>query len=428
VNVRILAGTTEGYHGALGLGFKGGDIEGGGVVGVRSNKGPAMIGEISGNVFRGVDVGAVAWSFSSNETSKSSGNIKGGGVIGAYSSASVAIQGISGNRFDGIRVSAEGVIAGGGVAGINAVKQETNSSVLGGFAGNSVTRSSVYAGYGLQGGGVVGVTAASAASGMTFTAITELSGNLFEGILVESDRYIRGGGVVGLYGTGGDGVMVLDSLHDTVFRGITVNTGGDAGGAGITPARGTYIAGGGILGLLGSSGSFASVSSVENAVFEANRVNSGAYIDGGGIIGVNVTDVPAFYSSLQTVKGSVFRDNAVSAENGWIMGGALYTYGLISEMAIIDSVFEDNAFTAAIDEPSVYASGPIEVKARVYGTVTVDTGRARADSAPNTVVLEATPGKKVVFSGNTVADGFDPAAAPRASSLYFGTRRWSKPL
>ncbi|MDR3154582.1 MAG: autotransporter outer membrane beta-barrel domain-containing protein, partial [Deltaproteobacteria bacterium] len=85
-------------------------------------------------------------------------------------------------------------------------------------------------------------------------------------------------------------------------------------------------------------------------------------------------------------------------------------------LTISDTVVTGNRFEARITDSSKYSTGGLALEARVYGTVTVDTGILRPDNLPNTLVLAAAAGDTEI-SGNTAAEG---GGERPANSLYFG--------
>ncbi|MDR1037968.1 MAG: hypothetical protein LBT40_15810, partial [Deltaproteobacteria bacterium] len=424
VNISVTAGTSKAWTSGQGWAlFRGGDIEGGGVIGLRSNKGPAEIGEINGNVFRGITIETLTRTAALSDTNKGTGSIRGGGIIGVQSSSSASIAKLSNNYFDDIAVSADGFILGGGVVGINAAAiDETTASVLQNFSNNHISNTSIYTAYGITGGGVVGVVTSGSA---TFAASIGFSGSIFTKINIETDKFIKGGGIIGFSGQNVGDNVILSSLIGNYFENIVVNTGLKINGIdGITDTvSGSYIEGGGIIGLL-TNGALSSVGDISDNIFKNLTINSGAYIDGGGIIGVNGKINTTVYAGVETMTNNEFSGNRVTAENGSIMGGIFYSYGLYDDMIIQDSILIDNHFEAKISEMSAYASGTFDTgyqaPALVYGTVTIDTGLSRSPGELNTLVLTTSPDKDTVFSKNTVVDDWSNGEIRKAYSIYFG--------
>ncbi|MDR1165230.1 MAG: hypothetical protein LBO66_05045 [Deltaproteobacteria bacterium] len=422
INISVTAGTTETWVGLQGAGlYTGGDIEGGGVIGVRSNKGPADMEEVKGNVFRGITVTALTRSPSMTATTKANGNIKGGGVIGVHSSSSAQISSLEDNYFDDIAISAAGFILGGGLVGVNASSVDSSASVMQNFTRNSVTDTTVYAAYGITGGGVVGVVTSGTA---TFAASVGFSDSVFKGVTVETDKFIRGGGIIGMSGQTQYDNVLSSALSGNLFEDIIVNTGSPVSGAySASAASGTYIEGGGVIGLLGN-GAVSSVKNISANAFKNITVNSGAYIDGGGIIGVNGRVNTTVYAGVETMTDNVFLDNRITAENGSIMGGIFYSYGLSGDMTIKNATFKNNYFAAVVSDQAAYSPGTFgtgfAAPAVVYGTVTIDTGLQKAGNLPNKLTLTASSGEETIFSGNVAMDEWGSGDARASYSIYFG--------
>jgi hypothetical protein len=292
-------------------------------------------------------------------------SIEGGGVIGASSADITAGIGISGNNFSNVTVdiAADGSITGGGVVG------------------------------------------ASSASGTASVEITD-GGNNFSDVEVvtAAGGYITGGGVIGA--SSASGIALIGNFSENM-RSVTVSAG-------------SYITGGGLIGVhSGSSGAF--LGTVTDSAFRA-AVTAGTYINGGGLIGVTggVVSSTDALTGVGLIERTVFSGNEVTANNGQILGGAVYTYALapattgdlygLDSGMIRDSQFTDNTFTSTISDPNPYVAAG--VTAKVYGTVTIDTGLAGTDN----LTLSATSGHSTTFKNNVIND----AASTRYNSLYFG--------
>ncbi|MDR2076977.1 MAG: autotransporter outer membrane beta-barrel domain-containing protein, partial [Desulfovibrio sp.] len=274
---------------------------------------------------------------------------------------------LTGNAFTGVETTVTGDIAGGGVAGAHS--GYSNDAARPGVAGS-----------------------------------LNISGNRFSGVSVSS-RHLSGGGVIGFdaAGTSTHGASAyIDSLSDNIFDSPTVTTGG-------------FISGGGVLGVRSESG-ISWIGSIVRNIFQGAKITAGSYIDGGGLIGATgeMTGAATQLIGIGEISGSRFSGNTVTANDGQIMGGAVYSYGLAVPMTISDSVFTDNTFTSLIDNTHNYSAA---VSPQVYGTVTVDTGLDNPGNLPHTLTLTATDGNSTIFSNNRIVEG----NSSRYNSLYFGT-------
>jgi hypothetical protein len=371
-----------------------GELEGGGVIGVNAgvlNAGnESVIGFVMDNTFKELDINVV-------------NGIEGGGVIGGHTATGpispiTGSVGIQRNRFTGVRVDSTGDLAGGGVIGFDA---DAGTAIITSVAGNlfdDVHVNPNVTGGNISGGGVLGVN--SSGAGIDDAALFEsLSENSFTNLTV-SGNAISGGGVIGANAEHGHaGIASLDGNR---FSDLTVNTA-------------QQIQGGGVVGVYsgGTSGNnIAYIREITRNTFSGLNVTAGTYIDGGGIVGATGethSSAPGQIMGIGLIDSSVFTGNTVTAQNGQIMGGAVYSYGSFNTLTIRDSEFSGNRFNST-------SSGI----ARVYGTVAVDTGLSGPDNTttPNSVILTATAGKSTIFLDNQITD-----TATRANSLYFGAIR-----
>jgi hypothetical protein len=157
---------------------------------------------------------------------------------------------------------------------------------------------------------------------------------------------------------------------------------------------------------------------MEGNIFSGARINVGTYLDGGGIVGATgpVLDVGKnLTAGINRIADSAFVYNTVTAADGQIMGGLVYSYGLAGGMTIADSIFLGNTFSSNVTS----AYGGVGAGAAVYGTVTVDTGvtASPGDNGYHTLTLQSTAGGGVEFEGNTIYENGSPT---RTNSLYFG--------
>ncbi|MDR1350272.1 MAG: hypothetical protein LBJ59_05745, partial [Zoogloeaceae bacterium] len=289
-------------------------LAGGGIIGLRATgelavSASAEIGRITGNVFREV---SILTDQSADGGANGSAYIEGGGIIGVDAVSSPAdipgharIDELSNNLFTDIKVRSDDIILGGGLVGVNNNSQRYDADtysrigrVSGNIFGNGVLDTAtlsnsdiyVYSRYSLRGGGVIGVNGLFNAA----VELDELTGNVFAGIAVESDSYLKGGGIVGLQsddggpkcsgdpcapGTPNTAVETfLSQASDNLFLNAYVKVN-------------TYLDGGGIIGLRSNTGMSALYELGGNifkgltvAVRDASDSN---YLHGGGIVGVS---------------------------------------------------------------------------------------------------------------------------------------------
>jgi hypothetical protein len=198
---------------------------------------------------------------------------------------------------------------------------------------------------------------------------------------------LSGGGIVGVYSDTGTATMY--TVADNSFTNLSVNTT-------------DYIQGGGVIGV--RSNFAAAIQNLDRNIFMGNNITAGTYIDGGGIIGVTgVSGSTALGYGLGRITDSLFTGNNITANNGQIMGGLVYSYGIVDGMTISNSQFLDNTFTSN----------------KVYGTIAIDTGVPNVPpNEPYALTLQATNGNNTVFRNNRIIEGGND---PRTNSLYFGT-------
>jgi hypothetical protein len=120
---------------------------------------------------------------------------------------------------------------------------------------------------------------------------------------------------------------------------------------------------------------------------------------------------------ISDIRNSYFVANDITAVNGPIAGGLIYSYGLNSPLIITNSEFSSNTFTSTITDSQKYTSGsPV---AKVYGTIAIDTGlnKGSNEQQTNVIILKAKSGEETTFYGNEIYEGSNPV---RYNSLYFG--------
>ncbi|MDR1647418.1 MAG: hypothetical protein LBR88_05200 [Zoogloeaceae bacterium] len=359
----------------------GGAIRGGGIVGLRADDGAgqATLSNVETNVFQGLTVNA--------------GEIGGGGIVGVSSFLQGSVAKVSGNEFSGLKVSAAGNLSGGGIIGAQGGANDASSfAILDEVAGNLFSNLDVSGGA-IQGGGIVGVQNLGGANGLR-----SVSGNRYDQLTVHSNASLSGGGIVGVWAD--NGYAVLDTLANSFFSRINVSAD-------------EYIEGGGIVGV--RSNTAGSIGTINNVWFSGMTVTAGTYIDGGGIVGATgpINNTGNLSVGIHNIVDSVFTSNTIRANDGQIMGGLVYSYGLAGGLTIQDSFFVDNRFYSTVS--SSYGGG---IGPRVYGAVTVDTGVAAPFDNTYTLTLKATSSGGTMFSGNVIYEG---GTFRGSNSLYFGT-------
>jgi hypothetical protein len=359
----------------------GGAIRGGGIVGARADgdAGVSMLDTVDANAFQSLSVEA--------------GEIAGGGIVGVSSRQQGSATKVSGNEFSDLTVSTAGKLLGGGIVGAQAQANDTSGfAVLDEVTGNIFSNLTVSGGA-IQGGGIVGVQNLGGANGLR-----NASGNRYDQLSVHSSASLSGGGIVGVWAD--KGYAVLDTLTNSFFSRINVSAD-------------EYIEGGGIVGV--RSNTAGSIGTIDNVWFSGLTVTAGTYIDGGGIVGATgpINNTGNLSIGIHNIVDSVFTGNTIRANDGQIMGGLVYSYGLAGGLTIQDSFFVDNRFYSTVS--SSYGGG---IGPRVYGAVTVDTGVAAPFDNTYTLTLKATSSGNTMFTGNVIYEG---DTFRGSNSLYFGT-------
>ncbi|MDR2140996.1 MAG: hypothetical protein LBR11_04280, partial [Deltaproteobacteria bacterium] len=323
-------------------------LAGGGIIGLRSTENSTTIGQINGNLFKGIKV---TTDQSTNTSAKSSAYIEGGGLIGldAVSSPSkykghAYLQRLSNNLFTDVKIKSDDMILGAGLVGVNNNSQNndkqagTNNSltfakldtvyrnVFGNGASNDI---SVIAGYSLRGGGVIGVNGLSSAD----THLTYLYENVFGGINVSVGTYLKGGGIVGLNNNDADKYTYnvnttianwaissnLENIVSNLFYNIDVSAGD---GAKQSAGKKGEISGGGIIGVR-TGPNAANIGLLVNNIFKNINVSSngpgagtGSNILGGGVVGVS----SEWWSTLEGAYNNYFENISVKVNEGHLAG------------------------------------------------------------------------------------------------------------
>ncbi|MDR1608286.1 MAG: autotransporter outer membrane beta-barrel domain-containing protein, partial [Deltaproteobacteria bacterium] len=410
-----------------------GELLGGGLVGANSGW-SSYLASVTNNYFDDLVI-------------RVSGNLSGGGLMGARSSgpsaSAASLSLLTSNMFDEISVNVAGDIFGAGLIGAAVLDGSPSSlasslslsqnffgyngqnidvggnSIYGGgligfysangsafaqsidsndFNQNAMSTTNIQASGQLIGGGAIGATIGQNSKGIA--SIYSLTNNHLRDFDVIVNSSLIGGGLVGLVALG-DGDANIQIVKDNLFfdNMITIDQ---------------FLQGGGVLGV--RSNSIASLGSLTNNIFYGNIVMVGQYIDGGGAIGVTgpmAAKVKVAFG-LSEINNTHFFENNIEANNGQIMGGLIYSYGLNAPLTIADSWFQDNEFTSSISNESAYAG--LAPPAKVYGTVVIDTGLEPTKlNKINSIILKATAGHTLGFQRNKLID-----TSPRQNSLYFG--------
>jgi Fe2+ transport system protein FeoA len=406
-------------------------LYGGGIIGLYSSKSLASLGELKRNLFKGLTVKTYGKKDADDEY-----GLKGGGIVGISTGQSGMLGEIRDNYFDDIEVDIAEKLAGGGVLGI---QSDLDGELAFGsdIVDNSFTNIGIEA-KAIEGGGIVGARGLSDAVGFGGTKDKlgyedGLSGNRLSGITIAAEDYISGGGVFGVYAD--QGSATLYDVNNNVLDNITVTAGKYNGAGEIVNG---YIEGGGLVGI--RSNFVGLLQNLENNYFYDSKVTAGTYIDGGGIVGLTTGNPEwkqgddSLMLGISNIEDNLFAGNEITANNGTISGGLIYSYGTPpgdagapNSMTIKNSYFYNNTFTSKITDSAMYADDTISPK--VYGTVTVDTGSESLSGSPFTVTLDARPeapgedGERVIaFNNNKIVEiAEDGTRSERTNSLYFGT-------
>jgi hypothetical protein len=391
---------------AVGVKHTGAGLDGGGVIGANSYNNSAIINEVRNSLFKKITVNVEA-------VAGGAGELHGGGVIGASSLQTAGIVNLNNNYFDTIEVDIAKNLHGGGIIGVSTSSDKfpDNLTYLGKVSNNSFKNIEVSTGGTIYGGGIIGISAeAGITSNFALESdnIVSMYNNVFTGSTVSSSLGIYGGGVIGHYAK--NGWALVGPIENGDFYNLSVQS--------------PFIEGAGIVGAY--SDTYALIYSINGVNFLNNKITVDRYIDGGGIVGV--TGSSALSSTpmigIHEIKNSYFVGNAVTANNGIIMGGLVYSYGTYSGgLTIKGTWFENNNFQAILSS-STYTSYPgYDDKYGVYGTVTIDTG-GYTDLTTGTAVvnLVSTPDSSVVFFNNVINATVDGVVLDkRTNSLYFGS-------
>ncbi|MDR2349439.1 MAG: autotransporter outer membrane beta-barrel domain-containing protein [Deltaproteobacteria bacterium] len=427
----------------------GGNLIGGGVVGIHTEAGDGKIFELQNNLFREI---FVQTSNQGSGMGLHAGDIQGGGVVGVDSKEYGTISLANANVFKNIGIQVQGSLSGGGVLGVNTAvtvpnDQTNEESVLGLILNNTFDGVTVEVEKNFDGGGVIGARAAYGSSGVAGVMFNTFDNVTVNATSTSDAEGFRGGGLAGV--AVDDGKADFLSFHKNTVLHFTLNVSSYLEGGGVLGARvGTavytdnesligevtsndiayseinvegHISGGGIIGAFGTGGVASVNKIVDNALYFLN-VRAGTYIDGGGIIGANGKMGLTQSNTLSEITDTFIAQNTISADEGQILGGVIYTYGSESDIVFRNSVIVHNSMTSNVyPQNPMYIDTPADYGAKVYGTVTVDTGLARSDGKPITVTLQADRADYAGFSGNVITEvtGF-AEVVERRNSFYFG--------
>jgi hypothetical protein len=343
--------------------YAGGNLEGGGVIGIRSNGGTAILVSANENIFRQITVTAKSTN-PSTTTDNQKGDIRGGGIMGISSATSVAIGEVQNNYFDNIKISTTSNLLGGGVIGMDAAANVLSSGAAsaGVFSNNTFMGTQNQSTFLIDvkgdtiGGGVIGISARTGnaiainidentlnyinfnsnslqGGGLIgFAAPTDLlvgnayigsvSDNKIDGDIITITKSITGGGLIGIYSERGQGKINVVNGNTITNSKISTTDSSKQNG---------YIRGGGIIGAVGTSGQAWIDDAIGNTI-KANTVDvagsvqtvdtktTAVAIQGGGILGV--------YSLvgegvINYVDNNTITDNTITARYGHISGGGI---------------------------------------------------------------------------------------------------------
>ena len=381
---------------------------GGGLVGVNNNSNNqdantfARLGRVSGNVFgNGVSSGSYDIDVDIGYS------IRGGGVIGVngFSNATVSLDGLDGNVFNGISVKTTSYLKGGGVVGLQTQYVENDLSTKtdspgdypddsnNAVSGDDTKFSSI---------AVTAVDQYSASAGV-------VENNLFLNTQVETGSYLSGGGIIGLRAN--TGFASLAGLTNNIFKGLVVNVGSDD--------NGNNLNGGGIVGV--SSGRYAAfgtgtAAASGNYFDELNVTVTGGNLNGGGIIGVQYGDsaTPSSqgFALVNDIKDNTFKSlsvTTVTTASGDITGGGIVGMSGQSAVGNLEGFtgFSGNRFDSLVVSSAGSLSGGGIVGAySTGGSVSINafTGNSFTSTASVTSANALTGGGIVgVYAGTGTA-------------------------
>ncbi|MDR2075972.1 MAG: hypothetical protein LBP61_03435, partial [Desulfovibrio sp.] len=203
-------------------------------------------------------------------------------------------------------------------------------------------------------------------------AMGDLTDNEFSAISVSlhgyrDDQYLAGGGVLGLRSTTNSARM--GNIVGNIFRNVTVTTDESSSSSASSHKGSAYIEGGGIIGVdavssPGTKSGSAFIESLVNNLFTDVHVDSGDIILGGGLVGVNNNSQnrdALTYAQLLDASGNIFgngEDNNITVRAGYSLrgGGVIGVNGLSDAQVHLDGL-TDNIFAGITVETGSYLRG-----------------------------------------------------------------------
>ncbi|MDR3214209.1 MAG: autotransporter outer membrane beta-barrel domain-containing protein [Azoarcus sp.] len=211
---------------------------------------------------------------------------------------------------------------------------------------------------------------------MSDSSLGNLRGNAFVGLTVSlrgtvDTQYMAGGALIGIRSV--EGTASIGDVSGNVFKGLRVNitdSSGSDSGMSLTSA---YLEGGGIIGVDGVSSPAdkvgrASIASLSGNLFTDIRVHSGDILIGGGLVGANnnsknfnLDTLTGTFASLRSVEGNVFGNGAagdIDVNIGQsIRGGGVIGVNGLSNAAVSMEVLRGNVFNGINVETTSYLKG-----------------------------------------------------------------------
>jgi len=372
------------------------------------------LGDITGNAFTDIDVFLTSYRDTDYLAGGGIIGVRATGELGGPAHAGNPVVGdinataemgiVSGNIFDSITITATGHLGAGAAIGPNLTGKDATGS-------NFTYRVSSGVGYEhstyLEGGGLVGVNAATSPTTLFnvegYAYMEKLSNNFFTNIHIRSNDVLLGGGLVGLNNNSKfqNTAHVYAHLEDAIGNIF----GNGIGSAGAVLPNGTVdvssyditvdvdfsLRGGGVLGMNGLSAAEMRMDNLESNAFAGISVRAGTYVRGGGIVGLQtndgehkepipgpVGDDPAM-AHLQNAQGNLFLNQRIEAGTTLHGGGVIglranmgeALLGLEGPLASIDGGLDGNLFKD-IDvivgtNPLVANNNPANITKWLYG-------------------------------------------------------------
>ncbi|MCL2622837.1 MAG: hypothetical protein FWD31_04135, partial [Planctomycetaceae bacterium] len=209
----------------------------------------------------------------------------------------------------------------------------------------------------------------------SFTSLGNILGNAFTDITVtlksnDAADYLAGGGVIGVRSTGDTAEMGI--VSGNYFNGINITTTDAAGTPNFVPSGpgSAYLEGGGLIGVNAASSpadvaGHASMPELSKNYFTGIRILSNDVLLGGGLVGLNNNskhlDPSNTYARLDKAQGNIFGNGQtgdIKVEVGFSLrgGGVLGLNGLSSAQVMLHDL-KDNAFAGISVETGTYIRG-----------------------------------------------------------------------